>query len=384
VDIVGRDYVAEAGSIVSLCGKGKYGNIYKVNGIVIIDKTFSTKNVGIDSFLDIASRGYKDSKLKQMNLFLNNFNEAVGAVILKERNSTRITFWRAGYDYYYIKFGDLVYLGVNIDRYLYKYSYRHSYNMRSYYIVGRSREYKNEFVVIDPVFSVICDNKLIVKLRLSVMRIEMQGSYLDVMYYHNRAEIVSPNRSVSDHVSGNSYLSFKLNNGNACCISEYHSLFDNRKHFSVNVNEYSTTEGVFVGLNGVYTLIRGANIPKTLMLPKDCKVLVLGEDLTHKESRLKTCTSIVINPNLTSVDTGHPGMSFLKYAENVDTIYLSSKLSKANVIKIILELAKCELKDVVKFKYRAISDHDDMITLDILEKFFQYWVMRCISIKLYG
>lgn len=384
MDVVGRDYVAEAGCIVSLCGKGNYGNIYKVNGIVIIDKTFSTKNVGIDSFLDIASKGYKDPKLKWMNLFLNNFNAAVEAVIIKERNSNHITFWRVDYDYYYIKFGDLGYLGVNIDKYLYKYSYIHSYNMRSYYIVGRSREYKNEFVVIDPVFSVICDNKLIAKPRFPVMRIEMQGSYLDVMYHHNRAEIVSPNSSVSDCVSGNSYLSFKLNNGNACCISEYHSLFDNRKHFSVNVNEYSTTEGVFVGLNGVYTLIGGADIPKTLMLPKDCKVLILGEDLMRKESRLKMCTGVVINSNLKSVETGHLGMSFLKYAENVDTIYLSSKLSKANMIKTILELANCELKDIVKFKYMAISDHDDMITLDILEKFFQYWVMRCISIKLYG
>ena len=55
MDIVGRDYITEANNIVSLCEKGKYGNIYKVNGIVIIDKTFSTKNVGIDSFLDIAS-----------------------------------------------------------------------------------------------------------------------------------------------------------------------------------------------------------------------------------------------------------------------------------------------------------------------------------------
>ena len=57
MDVVGKEYVAEAGCIVSLCGKGKYGNIYKVNGVVIIDKTFSTKNVDIDSFLDIGS-GY--------------------------------------------------------------------------------------------------------------------------------------------------------------------------------------------------------------------------------------------------------------------------------------------------------------------------------------
>ena len=372
MDVVGKEYVAEAGCVVSLCGKGKYGNIYKVDGIVIIDRTFSTKNVDIDSFLDIASRGYKDPKLKQMNLFLNNFNEAV---VLKEMNSKRIAFWRADYDYYYIKFGDLEYLGANIDRY--------PYNMRSYYIVGRSREYKDEFVVIDPVFSVICDNKLIAKPRFPVMRIELQGSYLDAMYYHNKVEIVSPNSVVSDRVSDNSYLSFKLNKGKVWDISEYHSLFGNRKHFSLNLDDYATVDGVFVGLNGVYTLIKRADIPKTLILPKDCRVLIMGENLIRKAHGVKACTSIVLNPNLTHIDNGHFSGNFIYYADNLETIYLSSKLSTNNVIKLILELCACELKDVVKFKYMAISDHDDMITLDILRRFFQYKFFRCIDIKLY-
>lgn len=372
MDVVGKDYVAEAGCIASLCGKGKYGNIYKVNGIVIIDKTFSTKNVDIDSFLDIASRGYKDPKLKQMNLFLNNFNEAV---VLKEMNSKRITFWRADYDYYYIKFGDLGYLGASIDRY--------TYNMRSYYIVGRSREYINEFVVINPVFSVICDDKLISKPRFPVMRIEMYGSYLDVMYYHNKVEIISSNSSVKEYVSNNSYLSFKVNKGKAWGISEYHSLFGNRKHFSLNLDEYSTTEGVFVGLDGVYTLIKKADIPDTLILPKDCRVLILVENLLRKASKLKMCTGIVINPNLTRVDNGHLGNSFLSYAESIKTIYLPSKLSKADMIKTILELAMCELNDILEFKYRALGDNDDTITLDVLKKFFQCKFGRSIDIKLY-
>ena len=372
MDVVGREYVAEAGCIVSLCGKGKYGNIYKVDGVVIIDKTFDTKNVTIDSFLDIASRGYKDSKLKQMNLFLNNFNEAI---VLKEMNSKRITFWRDGYDYYYIKFGDLGYLGVEIERY--------PYDKRSYYIVGRNSKRKNEFVAINPVFSVICDNKLIEKPRFPAMRIEMQGSYLDIMYYHNRFEFVPPNSSISDHVPNNSYLSFKLNNGKACRISEYHSLFGNRKHFSLNLSEYSTVEGEFVGLYGVYTLIRSASIPEALILPKDCKVLILGENLMRKASRLKACTSIVLNVNLTSIKNGYLGGGFLDYAKNVDTIYLSSKLSEDIMIKLILELSACELKDVVEFKYKAMGDYNDTVTLDILEKFFQYKFFRCIGIKLY-
>lgn len=372
MDVVGKEYVAEAGCIVSLCGKGKYGNIYKVDGIVIIDKTFSTKNVDIDSFLDIASRGYKDPKLKQMNLFLNNFNEAV---VLKEMNSKRITFWRADYDYYYIKFGDLGYLGANIDRY--------PYNMRSYYIVGRSREYRNEFVVINPVFSVICDGKLISEPRFPVMRIEMCGSYLDVMYYHNKVEIIYSNSSVKEYVSNNSYLSFKLTNCKVWDISEYHSLFGNRKHFSLNLDDYATVDGAFVGLNGVYTLIKKADIPDTLILPKDCKVLILGENLIRKASRLKMCTSIVINPNLTRIDNGHLGNSFLHYAESIKTIYLPSKLSKDSIIKIILELAMCELKDIIEFKYRALGGNDDTITLDILKKFFQCKFGRSIDIKLY-
>lgn len=371
MDVVGKEYVAEAGCIVSLCGKGKYGNIYKVDGIVIIDKTFSTKNVSIDSFLDIASRGYKDPKLKQMNLFLNNFNEAV---VLKEMNSKHITFWRDGYDYYYIKFGDLGYLGVEIDRY--------PYDMHSYYIVGRNKKH-NEFVVIDSVFSVICYNKLIANPRFPVMRIEMQGSYLDVMYYHNRVEIVPPNSSISDRVTNNSYLSFKLNKGKACHISEYYSLFGNRKHFSLNLSEYSTVEGEFVGLYGVYTLIRSASIPEALILPKDCKVLIFGENLMHKASRIKMCTSIVLNTNLTSIKNGHLGGSFLDYAKNVDTIFLSSKLSKSTMVKLILELSACELKDVVDFKYKHLTVYDDTITLDKLKKFLNYKFNRDIDIKLY-
>lgn len=372
MDVVGREYVAEAGCIVSLCGKGKYGNIYKVDGVVIIDKTFDTKNVTIDSFLDIASRGYKDSKLKQMNLFLNNFNEAI---VLKEMNSKRITFWRDGYDYYYIKFGDLGYLGVEIDRY--------PYDKQSYYIVGRNSKRKDEFVAINPVFSVICDNKLIAKPRFPVMRIEMQGSYLDAMYYHNGFEFVPPNSSISDRVPNNSYLSFKLNNSKACHISEYHSLFGNRKHFSLNLSEYSTVEGEFVGLYGVYTLIKSSSIPEALILPKDCKVLILGENLMRKASRIRICTSIVLNANLTSIKNGYLGGGFLDYAKNVDTIYLSSKLSKNIMIKLILELSACELKDAIEFKYKAMGDYNDTVTLDILEKFFQYKFFRRIGIKLY-
>lgn len=372
MDVVGKEYVAEAGCIVSLCGKGKYGNIYKVDGIVIIDKTFSTKNVDIDSFLDIASRGYKDHKLKQMNLFLNNFNEAI---VLKEMNSRRITFWRADYDYYYIKFGDLGYLGVEIDRY--------PYNKSSYYIVGRSREYRNEFVVINSVFSVICDDKLISKPRFPVMRIEMYGSYLDIMYYHNKVEIVTPNNLVSNRVPNNSYLSFKVNKGKAWGISEYHSLFGNRKHFSLNLDDYATVDGAFVGLNGVYNIIKRADIPDTLILPKDCRVLILGEYLLHKASKLKMCTSIVINPNLTRVDNGHLGNSFLHYGESIKTIYLPSKLSKDGMIKIILALAMCELKDILEFKYRALGGNDDTLTLDILKKFFQCKFGRSIDIQLY-
>ena len=374
MDVVGKEYVAEAGCIVSLCGKGKYGNIYKVNGVVIIDKTFSTKNVDIDSFLDIASRGYKDPKLKQMNLFLNNFNEAV---VLKKMNSKRITFWRADYDYYYIKFGDLGYLGANIDRY--------PYNMRSYYIVGRSREYKNEFVVIDPVFSVICDNKLISKPRFPVMRIEMYGSYLDIMYYHNKIEIVYPDSLKSDCVSNNSYLSFKVSNDKAWDISAYHSLFGNRKHFSLNLDDYATVEGVFVGLNGVYTLIKRADIPKTLVLPKDCKVLIMGENLIRKAHGVKACTSLVLNPNLTRIENGHFSGNFVYYADNLETIYLSSKLSTNNVIKLILELSACELKDVVEFKYRHLNEYNDTINMDDLKKFIKYKFNKDkdIEIKLY-
>ena len=372
MDVVGREYVAEAGCIVSLCGKGKYGNIYKVDGVVIIDKTFDTKNVTIDSFLDIASRGYKDSKLKQMNLFLNNFNEAI---VLKEMNSKRITFWRGGYEYYYIKFGDLGYLGVEIDRY--------PYDKQSYYIVGRNSKRKDEFVAIDPVFSVICDNKLIAKPRFPVMRIEMQGSYLDAMYYHNGFEFVPPNSSISDRVPNNSYLSFKLNNGKACHISEYHSLFGNRKHFSLNLSEYSTVEGEFVGLYGVYTLIRSASIPEALILPKDCKVLILGENLMRKASRIRICTSIVLNANLTSIKNGYLGGGFLDYAKNVDTIYLSSKLSKNIMIKLILELSACELNDIVDFKYKHLTVYDDTITLDSLKEFLSYKFKRDIDIKLY-
>lgn len=372
MDVVGREYVAEAGCIVSLCGKGKYGNIYKVDGIVIIDKIFDTKNVAIDSFLDIASRGYKDPKLKQMNLFLNNFNEAI---VLKEMNSERITFWRDGYEYYYIKFGDLGYLGVEIDRY--------PYDKRYYYIVGRNRERQNEFVVINPVFSVICDNKLIAKPRFPVMRIELQGSYLDIMYYHNKVEFVPPNSSIISRVPNNSYLSFKLHNGKVWDISDYCSLFGNRKHFSLNLSEYSTVEGEFVGLYGVYTLIKSASIPEALILPKDCKVLILGENLARKASRLRMCTSIVLNLNLTSIRNGHLGDSLLDYAKNLDTIYLSSKLSKDIMIKLILELSACELKDIIDFKYKHLTVYNDIITLDNLKKFLNYKFKRGIDIKLY-
>ena len=102
----------------------------------------------------------------------------------------------------------------------------------------------------------------------------------------------------------------------------------------------------------------------------------------RKASRLKACTSIVLNANLTSIKNGHLG-SFLDYAKNVDTIFLSSKLSKSNMIKLILELSDCELKDVVEFKYKHLTVYDDTITLDNLKKFLNYKFNRDIDIKLY-
>ena len=73
----------------------------------------------------------------------------------------------------------------------------------------------------------------------------------------------------------------------------------------------------------------------------------------------------------------------MHYAESIKTIYLPSKLSKDSIIKIILELAMCELKDIIEFKYRALGGNDDTITLDILKKFFQCKFGRSIDIKLY-
>lgn len=161
------------------------------------------------------------------------------------------------------------------------------------------------------------------------------------------------------------------------------SLFGNRKHFSLTLDEYSTTEGVFVGLNGVYTLIKKVDIPDTLILPKDCRVLILGENLLRKASKLKMCTGIVINPNLNRIDNGNLGNSFISYAESIKTIYLPSKFSKADMIKTILELAMCELNDILEFKYRALGGNDDTVTLDVLKKFFQCKFGRSIDIKLY-
>ena len=120
-----------------------------------------------------------------------------------------------------------------------------------------------------------------------------------------------------------------------------------------------------------------------MILPKDCRVLILVENLLRKASKLKMCTGIVINPNLTRVDNGHLGGGLLYYAESIKTIYLPSKLSKDGMIKLVLELSDYELKDVVDFKYRVISYNDDIITLDILKKFFQYKFGRSIDIKLY-
>ena len=103
----------------------------------------------------------------------------------------------------------------------------------------------------------------------------------------------------------------------------------------------------------------------------------------RKASRLKACTSIVLNPNLASIENGYLGGGFLDYAKNVDTIYLSSKLSKNIMIKLILELSACELNDIVDFKYKHLTVYDDTITLDSLKEFLSYKFKRDIDIKLY-
>ena len=300
-DTLYESYVFDAGYVVSECKKG----VYKIDGVILMDKNFDIKDVTIDSFIRVVDSDIKSSVY-------------VGTL----KNT-----WHLGYTYYITKASD-------VDKVISGVTFK---NIKGYFkssdliIVGiKITGDLEEFVIACCVNGFRCGNSYH-RPKLPAMILqdtgEFIGVYLDKGEIVFRPYIVGLNSCRLDPVYATAI-------GSRCRNSRNNSLcFANvggRIHYYVESNNIVEVDGLFLKIGDCCTLDKSKDIGDTLIFPNDCKY-IFGEAIDGNNVDIQ---NVVFSKSIDKYIAKYRDEALLSYCRNLKCLYFSQSTPLKTVIKL--------------------------------------------------
>lgn len=353
-------------------------SLYKIVGVQIVDESFNTKTVTIDSFIKYrnVSRIRKDGIANYWN---SDFWESFGDSV-----------------FYILRLKDIKYLGVSlefvnglIDKYkdiggypIYSNDFiiaRVSGSELLYFCIKEAGLLVTERgnVIAEPKYPVVTVNNInddLIKLDTGISifntskgtvfrpknlgldneQINKRFRYRSIIY---RFDIFKDSKITSS-------LDFLYDFGGYSSVNDFEGKLDIDWNSLV---KYSNNRE-FIGFNGYYTFVNSENTPDVLILPKDCKYIYLTKEVY--KSNKDNIKSLVLGKNILGVISAVKGLDSAYLGDNFSNLsgLYFHKNTPANVIRDCIftffsEESWIAIRDSVRGAYE-LYNHGD-ISLDI-------------------
>jgi hypothetical protein len=293
-------YVFDAGYVVSECEKG----VYKIDGVTLLDKDYSYKDVTIDSFIRVAD------ERSEINVYVGTLKNT----------------WHLGYTYYITKASD-------VDKVISGVTFK---NIKCYFkssdliIVGiKITGDLEEFVIVLCVNGFRCGNSYH-RPKLPAMILQDAGEFIGV--YLDKGEIVFRpygvglnNCRINRRYATVSGLKSKLSENTSFCFVNGGEVFE---HY-IDSSGIVEVEGVFLKIGEYYTLDKSKNVDD-LIFPDDCKY-IFGGAIAEANANVQT---VVFSKNIVKYIAEYADEPLFWHCRNLKCLYFSRSTPLKTVIKL--------------------------------------------------
>ena len=326
--MISENYLAECGYEVSLFDIGKYGDIYKIENIILMDNSFNYTYVSIDDFVSLydtyTSSAVDTAINKFVPGFLKNKNPdfELDISVSSFTNSQGFDFWLKGYTYFILNYGDLGAFGIDSVE-----NGDENFKLSSNIILGVKVEDDNTFggrvYIADLVYSVVLNEKTVISGLRHCMTLECDGVNICVANIKGKLYFYPKGYEIFDCSGKSAY--------------DYNVIFENDKisleHCGKVYGRFNDTargrlddrllekDGYFIRIGNYVTLNSKVMIPDTLIIPNGFDRLYLRDkaDLTLAEDIKRVVVSkdlrcINIIGNMDSTYLGDDGEIFIPHS----------------------------------------------------------------------
>lgn len=363
--MIGENYLAECGYEVSLFDVGKYGDIYRIESIILINNYFDYTYVSLDDFVSLYDTYTSSAVNTAINKFVPGFFKnktqdfELDISVSSFTNSQGFDFWVKGYTYFILKYGDLGIFGIDSVE-----NGDENFEQFSNIILGVKIEDDNTFggrvYIADLVYSVVLNEKTIISGLRHCMILDCDGVVICVAnikgklcFYPKGYEVFDcSKKSVYDYnvIFENDKISLEH------CGGVYGRLDDNA--MGKLDDKLLEKDGYFIRIGNYVTLNSKVMIPDTLIIPNGFDRLYIRDkaDLTLAEDIKR----VVVSKDLRCIDI--IGNMRRPYLEDGGEIFISHSLtSNKAIFSIVASLTSCspyqvkEMAEQLKFRIDTAS-----------------------------
>ena len=346
-----ENYVFDAGYIVSECKKG----VYKIDGVTLLDKNFDTKDVTVDSFINVVSSISKDDS--------------------KIYVGTLEYIWIKGYEYYITK-------ACNINKVLSSIDYiriRKYFSETDFIIVGLKLTGLVEGCIIANCNRGFVCNSTYCRPKSPAMVVQDAEEFIGV--YLDQGKIV--------------FRPYEIGLNNCRLNSTYSILSKDCKsrgfsftktgglvgHY-IPLSGLLSADGAFLRMTDYCTVDKSRDIADTLIFPNGCKYIYGNAIVSTGQYTLE---NVVFSKSIDKYIAPNEGMPLLGFCKNLKCLCFSHETPLKTVIKLCRDSLfdrRSEYYSKMTMLVRGSSDDKFMYCIANVEILLRY-SFRDISIKFY-
>lgn len=387
VRLISKNCLAECGYDVSLFDIGEYGDIYRIESIILMDSSFTYSYVSVDDFVSLYDNYMSNAVDAVVNSSLSGFSKnsklasELDTGVSSFTNSFGFDFWVKGYTYFILNYGDLNIFGIdsveNGDTH-----FKPDSNIILGVEIGDDNTFGGRVYIADLVYSVVLNEKTIISGLRHCMTLDCDGVNLRVAnvkgklyFYPESYEIFDcSQKSAYDYIVSfeNDKISLEL------CGGVYGKLSDNAS--GKLDDRFLEKDGYFIKIGNYVTINSKVMIPDTLVIPngfdrlylRDKANLTLAEDIKRVVvSKDLRCINII--GNMRSTYLGDEGEIFIPH----------SLTSNKAIFSIVSALTSYSIHQVDEMKEQLDFYVDTTSFMRNLERIIRLRTRNIIDITYY-